>query len=98
MKTDWVKKHGNEQAIRKFLDYPERIQKGYQFKYYFISTGTASARVMEKEEDYNKKYERSNLDSGQLITVIPLIYLDPMTMSDFFDFSSSYKSINWSGL
>ncbi len=61
IKTDWVKKHGNEQAITKFLDYPERIQKGYQFKYYFISTGSASARVMEKEEEYNKKYERSNL-------------------------------------
>ena len=62
MNTKWVTKHGNENAKKKFYDYPDKINNNYTFKYFFISTGNASPRTRELEEDFNKHYSNKNLN------------------------------------
>jgi len=53
---DWVKKHGSEQAFDFLGDYKEKVQEGYTVEYYFVSTGKASDRIKELENNCNENY------------------------------------------
>lgn len=58
----WIRKYGNKVARYYLRDYKKFIQdETYQFRYIFISTGTASKRTLEVVEKANKKYEKKNI-------------------------------------
>ena len=60
--TKWIREHGNNYAIELLIDYKKQIEKqGFQFKYIFISTGSASERVMQIADKWNKKYRKEDL-------------------------------------
>ena len=58
----WVKKFGNKIAHEYLRDYKKLIEEeSYQFKYIFISTGSASERVKTAVTRANKRYEKQEL-------------------------------------
>ena len=60
--SKWIRDHGNHYAIELLIDYKKLIEKqGFQFKYIFISTGSASDRIMQIADKWNKKYIKEDL-------------------------------------
>ena len=62
MDTKWINNFGNKIAVEYLHDYKKLIKNDvYQFRYIFISTGTASDRILSALEKANKRYEKLNL-------------------------------------
>lgn len=80
----WVRKFGNKIAVEYLRDYKKLLEEeSYQFKYIFISTGTASERVKTTVNRANKRYEKQDLP-------IECILYD---FSDFKDLVSQVQSV-----
>ena len=62
MDTKWINNFGNKIAVEYLHDYKKLIKNDvYQFRYIFISTGTASDRILSALDKSNKRYEKQNL-------------------------------------
>ena len=62
MDPKWIRKYGNKRAIEALIDYKKQINdQGFEFKYIFISSGKASARVHERAAYWNKKYSKQDV-------------------------------------
>lgn len=62
MDTSWVRKYGNRAAKSYLLDYKNFIRdETYRFKYIYISTGSASARVKDTVKKIENRYDKQDI-------------------------------------
>jgi hypothetical protein len=61
MDTEWVRKHGSADAGLALNEYKERVESGFTVSLYFVSTGTASERIVRLAERATQEYAKHNI-------------------------------------
>lgn len=60
---DWVRRYGNKIVKERLLDYKDKVlEDNFEIKFVFISTGSASERIKEHEDIFNKKYQKKGIE------------------------------------
>jgi hypothetical protein len=73
----WVEKHGSRQAAEALADYSEKIRDGYKINYIFVTTASATERILEAIQHIESQYSDKGLD-------IELTLLDFEKLKDYY--------------